>query len=161
MCFHFSLFFYIFGGVATPCEWGTFEWAPSPYKWPPKKNSTNSFPFRVTKNGIIFLRLFVFLFGQFTFNNSSLPWWKNHFKWLKSHSDCGWSFISPFQRVNNNWPPGLFWATFETSVRVFFRRVISLPEKKHGFSATSPLRDVRIWCFFLFRRKLTWLVGKP
>ena len=33
MCFHFSVFFHIFGGVATPCEWGTFEWAPSPYKW--------------------------------------------------------------------------------------------------------------------------------
>ncbi len=36
VCFHvfsFFWFFHIFGGVATPCEWGTFEWAPSPYKW--------------------------------------------------------------------------------------------------------------------------------
>ena len=33
-CFSmFFLFFHIFGEVATPCEWGTFEWAPSPYKW--------------------------------------------------------------------------------------------------------------------------------
>ena len=85
---------------------------------PPKKFKER-FPFQVTKNGICFLRFLFFCLGSlpWTFSNFSLPWWKNHFKWLRRNHDCGWSFISPFQRVNNNWPPGLFWATFETSVR--------------------------------------------